>query len=149
MKLMLDTNVMIDLFCEREGFYEDAKKLLAMSVLGDGTLWACANSFTDIYYVATRQGVDGSALQEAFIESAEDIEVCSLDKGDILNASARKWNDFEDCLVEECANKIGADVIVTRDCRGFEQATVPAMSPAQLFDFLEREYGVVYDEVDF
>lgn len=145
---MLDTNVLFDIFCEREGFYADAARLLAVSVLGDGTLWACANSFSDIYYVATRQGIDGIALQNAFADCAQHLNICSLGQEEVMGASTRKWSDFEDCLIDECAKKVGVDFIITRDAKGFQDASVPALSPMQFFDMLESEYGVEYAEVD-
>lgn len=148
MKLMLDTNVLFDVFCEREGFYADAARLLAVKIFGDGTLWACANSFTDIYYVATRQGMDGTALQSAFANCTQHLNICSLGQEEIVNASARKWSDFEDCLIDECASKVGADFIITRDANGFESASAPALSPTKFFEMLESEYGVVYADID-
>ena len=56
---------------------------------------------------------------------------------------------FSDCLVSLAAEKVGADFLVTRDARGFERSRVPALSPQELFDYLERERGITYDTMDW
>lgn len=60
----------------------------------------------------------------------------------------RRWADFEDCLVDVCAEKVKADFLLTRDEKGFAQAHVPVMSPGDFFNYIESEYQITYDIVD-
>ena len=91
MRLLLDTNILIDFFNEREGFYEDALRLLMSGYHGDNELWASASSFTDIFYILTRSGIDRDQLQDAFINSLDYLRICPIDQGriDVYAAQAR------------------------------------------------------------
>lgn len=143
MRILLDTNVLIDLYTQREPEGDTAQKLLIMKEFGDAQLWVSAKSFTDVFYVLSKS-YSSKRIQAAFRESLDWLEVCSVDGGDIKLASEREWNDFEDCLVAVCAEKVKAAFILTRDERGFKQCDTPACSPQAFFDMLESERGVVY-----
>lgn len=149
MRIMLDTDVVLDLFSGREEFYRDALKIKAMGLYGDAELWVSAKSFTDVFYIMRRHCNRGSEeIQDIFLENLSCLHVCSVDGSDIKAAAEEKWADFEDCLISRCADKTNADLLLTRDKKGFDRAHVKKSSPAEFFDWLEREYGIVYDEVD-
>lgn len=45
----------------------------------------------------------------------------------------------KDCLQDECAKGIGADYIITRNIKDFEQSKVPAITPEQFLEIMEKE----------
>ena len=49
-----------------------------------------------------------------------------------------EFSDFEDCLQDECAKGIGADYIITRNVKDFEQSKVPAITPEQFLEIVEK-----------
>lgn len=147
MRILLDTNVLIDLYTQRPPHGADAQRLVIMSAFGDAELWASAKSFTDIFYVLSKS-FNSERIHQAFRESFQWLNICSVDGNDIHLASQREWADFEDCLVAICAEKVKADYLLTRDANGFSQAKMPAMSPAAFFTMLEADYGLVYDDVE-
>ncbi|MBQ1841211.1 MAG: PIN domain-containing protein, partial [Atopobiaceae bacterium] len=67
MKLLVDTNVLIDGYLKRSPFYEDWKEIRLIQMMGDIELWASAKSFTDVHYVASRY-LDSRRIQRAFLE---------------------------------------------------------------------------------
>lgn len=146
MRILLDTNVLIDLYTQRPPDGNISQKLLVMKEFGDAELWVSAKSFTDAFYVL-RKTYNSIFVQNAFEESYQWLEICSVDASDIHLASSRKWNDFEDCLIDVCAEKIKADYLLTRDESGFARAHVQAIDPIDFFNFLEGEYGLTYDMV--
>lgn len=148
MRALLDTNVMVDLFTGRPPEGEAAAKLQIMQILGDIELWVSAKSFTDVFYVMRKEN-QSADIQQTFVRSLEFLKVCAVDADDIRQTAERCWPDFEDCLIAQCAEKVKADVLLTRDKKGFAQSSVFACSPVTFFDYLEREYGIVYDEVEF
>ncbi len=148
LRLFIDTNVLIDFFAERTPFYEDASRLLVMREFGDADLWVSAKSFTDVFYVLSKR-FESSDIQAAFRESMSWLDVCSVDGGDIAEAAKRAWPDFEDCLVEICAEKAKADFLITRDARGFAAGKIKAMDPAAFFEMLRCEHDITYDTIDF
>lgn len=149
MRIMLDTNVMLDLLSGCEEFHRDALRIKAMGLYGDAELWVSAKSFNDVFRIMRRHcDRGGDEIQDIFLENLSCLHVCSADGSDVETPTKAKWPDFEDCLISRCADKTGADLLLTRDKRGFERASVKKSSPAEFFDWLEREYGIVYDEVD-
>lgn len=148
MRLFLDTNVLIDFYEHRSDFYGNALKLVVAADMGDVELWASAKSFSDIFYVMVKAGNSSEEVQDAFLSSASFLRICPVDQEDILSAAQCKWSDFEDCLINEGAQKVRADYLITRDKGGFDRSTIEAMSPDSFFSMLESEHGIVYEEVD-
>lgn len=150
MRALLDTNVMIDLFTCRPPEGEEATKLRVMEEIGDIELWVSAKSFTDVFYVMLKNRSNRSEdVQRAFLQSLDYLNVCSVDAADIREACERSWPDFEDCLVDVCAEKVKADYLLTRDRKGFSRSRKVVFSPKELFDSLETELGLTYEIIDW
>lgn len=147
MRIMLDTNILLDLFTGRKPFAQDAVKLLAMQAMGDAALWASAKSTTDIFYIMSKQ-YGNEPVYAALTKSLDYIHYCSVSQDDVTEAIRRKWPDFEDCIVAICAEKTESDVLITRDKAGFAESSVPAMTTEAFFEMLQHEYGITYDEVE-
>ena len=148
MKLLIDTNVLLDVFLCREQFVADAKKLFIMKQFRDAELWIAAQSYTDLYYVGSK--AHGSArMQEILKEVFPLLNVCSIDGADISNALDEKWEDFEDCLIWRAAKKIKADYIVTRNVADFTCSDIPVLTPGEFFSTMEAEQNLVYEEAEF
>ena len=143
LQLMLDTNILLDALLQREPHIAGWKALIAMQEFGDADLWVSVKSFTDVFYVASREA-DALAVQAAMLGLLERMHACSIDEDDIRAAIDARWDDFEDALVARAAEKVRADVLVTRDTKGFARAKTPAYTPIELVEHLRDEYGVDY-----
>lgn len=130
MRVLLDTNVLLDFYLRRPGFFEDAAALFVAAWLGLTETWASAKSFTDVFYVGAK-AVGPDAIQSAMESSLATLRVCSISDEDIRLCLSRRWKDFEDCVVARAAERVRADLIVTRDAKGFELAPIEVCSPAQ------------------
>ena len=148
MRLLSDTNVLVDYFGGRHPFFEEWELINAMQIAGYAELWASAESYTDAFYLL-HKAVGSARLQEMFVESLECIRVCSLGEEDICEAAGRSWDDFEDCLIDVCAEKVKADYIITRDKSGFSRSKIPAYAPKAFFEHLEHDHGLVFELTDF
>ncbi|MDR2196481.1 MAG: PIN domain-containing protein [Coriobacteriales bacterium] len=146
MAVLLDTNVLLDYFAQREPYYQQTVQLKAMSFFGDVELWATANSFTDVFYLMCKSNTSAE-VQKAFLASFEYLGICSVTADDIREATSRAWDDFEDCLVAVCAEKLRAEYILTRDKTGFTASKIPAMEPAAFIDNMAATRGVSYAEL--
>ncbi len=147
MRILIDTNVLIDHFGQRAPFFAAWEKLHAMQIFGDVELWVAPQSFADAFYILSK-AVDCEALQAAFIESFDFLNVCNVGQAEVFEACKRSWEDYEDCLVALCAENINADYLLTRDTSGFKHSNVPCCTPEQFLQILEDEYGLIYDTVD-
>lgn len=148
MKLLLDTNVLIDYFGRREPYFKDWLTLLVMQDFGDVELWVSAKSFADVFYIARKQ-IGSLRLQQMFSASLQFLRICSIGSLDIEEATTAAWDDFEDCLIDIAAKKVKADFIITRDLSGFSKAHIPALSVRQLIELFEKERGLSYEPLDY
>lgn len=65
------------------------------------------------------------------------ISDLNLDK--ILSAIDNEmFTDFEDCLQEECAVKVMADYIVTRNPKDFEKSRVKVIDPEDFIALIQK-----------
>lgn len=148
MRLLLDTNILIDYFGRREPYFEACCTLRIAEAFGDVELWASAKSFTDVFYVLKKY-VSPAAIQQAFAKSRSFLKVASLTDEDVYRAASREWDDFEDCLIAVTAENIAADRIITRDKAGFARSKVPAMTADEFVAWLQDEKSCSYAEVHF
>lgn len=146
MRLLIDTNVLIDFYGRREPYCHDVDKLLVAQAFGDVELWASAKSFTDVFYVL-KPAIGVEALQGMFLSSLEELRVCSIAREDVMAAARESWPDFEDCLVNRAAQKVKADRIITRDARGFTRSPVKAQSADDFLRYLASDQGITYEEL--
>lgn len=145
MDLMLDTNVVLDHIGRREPFYELSRRVCLLGVVQEATTYISVNMLTDIYYLLCKD-YGSEAAQDMIEQNLSFLQIVGVSPEDAQRALALRWADFEDCLVAQCAAKVKADYIVTRNVKDFKASPVEAVTPEQLFDRLEAQ-GFVYEEV--
>lgn len=95
MKILIDTNVILDLILEREPFVEDAMTLFEQ--IEQGNLEGCiaATTITNIFYII-RKAEGGETAYIAIERLASGLQFCAVDRQTIAIALRLKLNDFED-----------------------------------------------------
>lgn len=147
MVLMLDANIVIDHIGRREPFYELSRRVCLLGITGEAATYISTNMATDIYYLL-RKDYGSQEAQRMIEEDLSFLALVGADPQDVHEALALRWSDFEDCLVAQCARKIGADYIITRNTREFTRSSIKALTPEQLFEELAAR-GLVYEEIDW
>jgi predicted nucleic acid-binding protein len=132
MRLLLDTNVVLDLILSRQPFLQDAQPLWH-ALTGNqpmGTGYVSATTITDIYYVARKAEGREKAYQAVQLV-LDSVQLCDIDK-EVLEM-AMQWQDadFEDNVQIACALNENLDGIVTRDKAGFKHSSIPIFTPAE------------------
>lgn len=134
MKVMIDTNVIIDYLADRAPFADDAEKILDLCEQEEMTGVLTASAVTDIYYIMRK-----IAGREKTLESLKLLfsvfEIANVGKSDLLRAMESPVSDFEDALCAMCAKRIKAGCIITRDVGDFQSSPILPMTPQ---DFLAR-----------
>ena len=136
MKIMVDTNIIIDVLLEIEPFVEDSCRLLSLCEEHKIDGFISASSITDIYYLVRKYTHSTELAYKAIGKVLEIVKVCSVTNNEVIIAFQKKAKDFEDCLVAVCAASINCDYIVTRNIRDFEGFNVSAISPSDLLNRL-------------
>lgn len=132
MKIMCDTNIIIDVLLEREPFAEDSYSILSLCEEHKIDGYVSASSVTDIYYLVRKYTHSTELAYHAVGKLLEIVKVCSVTNEDVLIAFQKKARDFEDCLVATCAKSIHCNYIVTRNKKDFEEFDIPALTPGEL-----------------
>ncbi len=127
MKVLIDTNVIVDFMIDREPFAEHAYAIIEKCSLKEIDGYMAAHSIPNLFYIL-RNAYPVKKRKELLLELCNILEVIGIDKqkviASILNNSL---NDLEDCLQIECAKEIGADYIITRNMKDFRESEVEAI----------------------
>jgi predicted nucleic acid-binding protein len=131
MRVLIDTNVVLDFLQDREPFSEDAAKLFEKIDAGEVEGFIAATTVTNIYYIV-RKAAGVIAAQDAIAQILMDLHICAVDRGILEQAIALNFQDFEDAVQCACAIAHRVNAIVTRDTSGFVSAGIPVVSPGEL-----------------
>lgn len=129
MKVLIDTNIIIDVLAKREPFLEASAQILRLSETGKITAFISANSVTDIVYILRKYIADKSVLISTVQNLLRIVDIADVLKADILRAFELKFSDYEDALQARCAKRIKAKCIITRNLSDFVNSPVPAFTP--------------------
>lgn len=128
MKILIDTNIVLDMLLGRQPFEENSSRIIEMSEKGEVEAYLTANSITDIVYILKKK-YDLEKIKTAILEMLKFIEVVSVTSKDIVKAFGYLYSDYEDALQTQCAQKIKADYIVTRNGKDFKDRAIQTISP--------------------
>ncbi len=128
MRLLLDTNVVLDVLLNRQPWVKDAAAIWQANDDGRVMAYLTASTFTDIFYIARKvAGIAGA--RQAVRTCLEAFEI--RDRHTLQHAETLLGNDFEDNLQIACATLQNLDAIVTRDQAGFQNASLPVFASAE------------------
>jgi predicted nucleic acid-binding protein len=134
MRVLIDTNVVIDVIERREPFLADSYAVLRLIAEDELTGFLPAGSVADVYYII-KKSKDAGTAQGAILALLELVALCDTTAGDISSALLLGFSDFEDAILAATAKREKADFIITRNERDFAKSPVSAISPK---DFLAR-----------
>ena len=135
MKVIVDTNIIIDALQSRDGFSRDAKEVILCVPDFGGCV--TANSVTDIYYLQHQYFHDRETTKENLIEVLRLFTILDTTAEDCRNALRSNIADFEDAVMVEAAMREGIDVIVTRNKKDFKGSPVKVCTPREFLRMME------------
>ncbi len=136
MKVLFDTNVILDVLLDREPFVNDSIWLLSKVERSEITGFVCATTITTIHYLLTKALGSDAALRH--ISSLLSLFVIApVNRLVIEGALKSKFNDFEDAVLHEAALHAGAKYIVTSNSRDFKPSKLPVFEPRELIYILK------------
>lgn len=132
MRIMLDTNVIIDVLLDREPFAEDSSSVLSLCEERMFDAFVSASAITDIFYLVRKHTHSTERAYNAIETLLRIVDVCSVTKNIVTSALGKHVKDFEDCLAAECAKSIECECIVTRNKRDFDSFDIDVLTPTEL-----------------
>ena len=143
MRVLLDTNVIVDVLQRREPWFADGQKIFY--AIANKQIIGCITTkeAADIHFFSRKQftgqeNVDAKARQ-VMTKLYSIFELVDTLGIDCQNAIAIKNNDYEDAIMIESAVRAGLDCIVTRNPDHFKAASIPVYSPADFVKTLAEQ----------
>ena len=146
MKLLLDTNVVVDYLNKREPFYEKTRLLMILGYAQEFELWITSSQMTDLVYVLTEGGKQllMPEVMQQLRSVRQFINVYATGEDEIDKMLLTNWKDPEDFLLYQCALSINADAIITRNTADFEEQLMKVCDCGEFFEWVYENNSVHY-----
>jgi len=136
-RLLLDTNVVLDVLLQREPHVKHSAAVMAVVESGLVTGLVGATTITTIYYLVEKAlGARRARKHVGTILSL--CEVAPVTEDVLREALALGFADYEDAVLLESARRARAQGVVTRDADGFKHADLPVYAPEELLTALRQ-----------
>lgn len=130
MRILLDTNIILDIALKRDAFYDNSVKVFKLIDNRNLFAFISATTITDIYYIAKKQTGHEKSIEfiRGLLKFAEPL---SVDKEIIIGAFESKINDFEDAVQSSVAIENDLDFNVSRNVKDYLGSTVKTVTPEE------------------
>lgn len=138
MKILIDTNVLLDIILNRAPFAEFSEQVFVAAKFATIDLFMSATTITDLYYIARKE--KGREQTLLLIEDLlQCVDVISVNKAVILHALHTGLPDFEDAVQEGAAKQANISIIVTRNGADFKNSDLDVYSPEEFITCYGKE----------
>jgi len=133
-KILLDTNIILDIALKREPHFEHSAILFKKLDEKKIQAFVTATTITDIYYISKKATDHNIAIQ--FISKLlEIVDILGVNKEIVLLSLQSDLPDFEDAIQINSAGLNGIKTIITRNKKDFASADFKIETPEE---FLSR-----------
>jgi predicted nucleic acid-binding protein len=138
-RILVDTNIVLDFLLQREPFSQDAELLFQVIDVGEIVGYVAATTLTDIFYISRRHTRSLGQARQAVSEILTAMMICPVDRVVLESAFNSGLADFEDAVQIFSAVTQGLEAIVTRDAQGFLSSPIPVLSIQELLQQVRQQ----------
>ena len=143
MKVLLDTNVILDVLQKRSPWFDDGKEIFLAVANKQIDGFVTAKEIADIHFFSQKQfqgeeNID-SKVRKIISGILALFGIVDTLGEDCQNALGIENNDYEDAIMITSAQRAGIDLIVTRNTEHFIQSPAPISTPADFVRQLKPE----------
>ncbi len=135
MRVLVDTNVVLDVVLARKSWVAEATDLLDRIARRELEGFVAAHAVTTVFYVVERERDRRTALT-AVGDLLSIVGVAEVGIADFQRALTLGLKDFEDAVQVAASLRVGADFLVTRNARDYKGAPVAVKAPGELLALL-------------
>ncbi|MBO4998310.1 MAG: PIN domain-containing protein [Lachnospira sp.] len=135
MRVLIDTNVIVDALTSREPWNKSAEQIFLMAAHKSADMYISASMATDIYYLVRKYCHDTELAMQTMEKLYNLFGILDVTKKDCIQALTSSVHDYEDAVVCEVAKRSGMHYIVTRNTKDYVNSYVKAILPDE---FIER-----------
>ena len=137
MKILIDTNIALDVLLERHPFYISGVQILSLSK-GGIELLISASAITDLFYIIRRSLKDKKTSIDLLKNLLKSVNVAAVSSTEIHYAIDLDWGDFEDAVQFAVGETLAVDYLVTRNTSDFANASLTVVTPEELLKILMK-----------
>ena len=134
MRVLIDTDVVLDLVLEREAFVEAAASLFRLHERAEIEGYVSCITPVNVFYV-TRKAKGIEIARQAVESLLASVGLCALNRTVLEDAQRLGFADFEDAVQHASATASNVDAIVSRNISDYKKSTLPVFTPT---DFLNN-----------
>lgn len=138
MKILIDTNVIIDALTSREPWNESAEKIFIMAANNIVDMYITASSATDIYYLVRKHLHNVETARQVMGKLYSLVGILEVKEEDCVDALVSPITDYEDAVVEQVARRSAVECIVTRNQKDYEKGLTKVFLPDDFIQFMEQ-----------
>jgi predicted nucleic acid-binding protein len=114
LRVMLDTNVVLDVLINRDPFYISSAKVWAAIETQQIEGFIAAHSITTIFYILSRH-ISKQKTLSAIRDILQIFSISEVNQMTLMQALALGWDDYEDAVQICAAAQSNIDFFITRD----------------------------------
>jgi predicted nucleic acid-binding protein len=138
MRVLLDSDVVLDFLLERAPFCEVAGELFELIARGACGGYISGVTPINVFYLMRKaKGIDQA--RQAISDLLIAVEVCPITQTVLEAAFALSFTDYEDAVQHASAAAAGLDAIVTRNLDDYKNAALPVYSPVEFLNQLKSQ----------
>ena len=135
MKVLIDTNIVLDIALNRKPFVEHSSLLWRLAEQKVITACLSNTSITDIFYICRKHA--GKETARSFIADILDtFSLADIDKQGFRDALHSEITDYEDAVQYVICTRNGCDALITRNKADYGNK-VNVLDPAELIEHLK------------
>ena len=127
----VDTNVVIDMLADREGYADAACELFDAAGRGEVHLSICALSYSTIYYILRKYAGKENAIS-SLRDLTDYVSILPVDAEVIRKALYSEFSDYEDAIQHYAAlQDASVEGIITRNIKDYRYSDIPVLLPTE------------------
>lgn len=138
MKVLIDTNIVIDALTGREPFRNAAEQIFVLAANRNADMYITASSATDIYYLIRKYLHSTQQAKDIMSKLYELFCVLDVTGEDCIGGLSSDVKDYEDAVVSACAQRNQMQYIVTRNIKNYVNSKIPAVLPEGFLKLLSE-----------
>lgn len=139
MKILVDTNVIIDALTGREPFRETAEQIFMFAANMIEDMYITASSATDIYYLIRKHLHNTEQAKSTMSKLYQLFGILDVTAKDCQDALLSDMKDYEDAVISCCAKRNQIDYIVTRNIKDYEKSKVKTLLPDDFMKLVSQD----------
>lgn len=137
MRVLVDTNVILDILQNRQPFFKDSFDAVQLA-LNKCSVYISATTVTDVVYITRKTFNNSSDQKKALIYFFSQFRICGVRNKQLKKAFSSSMLDFEDAVQAFCAKHYHISYIITRNIKDYKLSPVKAVEPADFNILLSK-----------